>query len=40
MSAVVNKDEVATVAISDEQLEMLLWPRCLTAIPADVLSRI
>ncbi|MFJ9110929.1 hypothetical protein [Streptomyces sp. NPDC102283] len=32
--------EVATIEVSDEQIEALLWPRCLQAIPEDVLSRI
>lgn len=35
-----QQDAVETIEISDEQLDMLLWPRCLSAIPADVLSRI
>ncbi|MDJ0386084.1 hypothetical protein [Streptomyces sp. G-G2] len=32
--------EVRTIEISDEQIEALSWPRCLSAIPADVLARI
>ncbi len=31
---------VETIEVSDEQIEALLWPRALTAIPEDVLSRI
>ncbi|WP_328786182.1 MULTISPECIES: hypothetical protein [unclassified Streptomyces] len=37
---VIVENEMGTIEISDEQIEALLWPRCLSAIPADVLSRI
>ncbi|WP_433501787.1 hypothetical protein ACQP1K_28860 (plasmid) [Sphaerimonospora sp. CA-214678] len=34
------ESEVQTIDVSDEQIEALMWPRRLTAIPEDVLSRI
>ncbi|MFF0383024.1 hypothetical protein [Streptomyces sp. NPDC004286] len=37
---VIIENEVKTVEISDEQIEALFWPRCLSAIPSDVLSRL
>jgi hypothetical protein len=34
------ENNVETIDISEEQIEALLWPRSLSAIPEDVLSRI